>query len=41
MKDYLMFISKDDPTVIKAQEILNEGKSFPDTPAPFKGSNKE
>lgn len=41
MKDYLMFISKDDPTVIKAQEILNEGKSFPDTPAPFRGSNKE
>ena len=29
MKDYLMFISKDDPTVIKAREILEEGKSFP------------
>ena len=29
MKDYLMFIGKDDPTVIKAREILEEGKSFP------------
>jgi len=27
--DYLMFLGKDDPAVIKAQEILNEGKSFP------------
>jgi len=24
-----MFIGKDDPTVIKAREILEEGKSFP------------
>ncbi|MBO7138610.1 MAG: S41 family peptidase [Bacteroidaceae bacterium] len=29
MKDYLMFLGKDDPTVLKAQEILDEGKSFP------------
>ena len=29
MKDYLMFLGKDDPTVIKAQEILDEGKSVP------------
>ena len=29
MKDYLQFLDKDDPAVIKAKEILNEGKSFP------------
>jgi len=29
MKDYLMFLGKDDPAVLKAQEILDEGKSFP------------
>ena len=29
MKDYLMFLGKDDPTVIKAKEILDQGKSFP------------
>lgn len=27
--DYLMFLSKDDPVVIKAQEILDKGASFP------------
>ena len=30
MKDYLMFLGKDDPVVIKAQEILDQGKSFPE-----------
>jgi carboxyl-terminal processing protease len=30
MKDYLMFLGKDDPTVLKAQEILDAGKSFPE-----------
>ena len=29
MKDYLQFLCKDDPVGIKAQEILDEGKSFP------------
>ena len=29
MKDYLMFLGKDDPVVIKAQEILDNGESFP------------
>lgn len=29
MKDYLMFIGKDDRVVIKAQEILEQGLSFP------------
>lgn len=29
MKDYLMFLGKDDPVVIKAKEILDQGKSFP------------
>ena len=29
MKDYLMFLGKDDPVVLKAQEILDKGKSFP------------
>ena len=29
MKDYLQFLSKDDPVVIKAQEILDKGLSFP------------
>ena len=29
MKDYLMFLGKDDPAVIKAQEILDKGESFP------------
>ena len=29
MKDYLMFLGKDDPVVIKARTILDEGKSFP------------
>ena len=29
MKDYLMFLGKDDPTVLKAQEILDKGESFP------------
>ncbi len=40
MKDYLMFLGKDDPAVIQAQEILNEGKSFPASPALFMGSDK-
>lgn len=30
MKDYLQFLSKDDPVVIKAQEILDKGLSFPE-----------
>lgn len=30
--DYLKFLGKDDPTVLKAQEILNKGKSFPEAP---------
>jgi len=30
IKDYLMFLGKDDPAIIKAQEILNEGKSLPE-----------
>jgi len=29
MKDYLMFLGKDDPVVIKAQEVLDKGLSFP------------
>ncbi len=29
MKDYLQFLGKDDPVVIKAQEILDKGLSFP------------
>ena len=29
MRDYLMFLGKDDPTVIKAKEILDQGKSLP------------
>ena len=29
MKDYLMFLGKDDPAVIKAKEILDKGESFP------------
>ncbi|MCH5168844.1 MAG: S41 family peptidase [Prevotellaceae bacterium] len=29
MKDYLMFIGKDDRVVIKAQEVLEQGLSFP------------
>ena len=32
MKDYLMFLSKDDPVVIKAREVLDGGKSFPTLP---------
>lgn len=32
MRDYLMFLGKDDPAVLKAQEILEEGKSFPEAP---------
>ena len=32
MKDYLMFIGKDDPVVIKAQEIFEQGLSFPQAP---------
>lgn len=31
MRDYLMFLGKDDPTVIKAKEILDQGKSLPTT----------
>lgn len=30
MKDYLQFLSKDDPVVIKAQETLDKGLSFPE-----------
>jgi len=30
MKDYLMFLGKDDPVVLKAQEILDKGLSFPE-----------
>ena len=33
MKDYLKFLGKDDPTVIKAKEILDEGKSIPSPPS--------
>lgn len=33
MKDYLQFLGKEDPTVRKAQEILNQGLSFPQKPA--------
>lgn len=29
MNDYLQFLGKEDPVVLKAREILNEGKSFP------------
>ena len=29
MKDYLQFLGKDDPVIIKAQEILDKGLSFP------------
>ena len=29
MKDYLQFLGKDDPVVLKAKEILDQGKSFP------------
>ena len=29
MKDYLMFLGKDDPVVQKAQEVLDKGESFP------------
>ena len=29
MKDYLQFLGKDDPVVIKAQEILDKGLSYP------------
>ena len=32
MKDYLMFLGNDDPVVIKAQEILDKGESFPTPP---------
>ena len=32
MKDYLMFVGKDDPVVLKAQEILEQGLSFPQAP---------
>ena len=31
-KDYLMFLGKDDPAVIKAKEILDQGLSFPEPP---------
>ena len=31
--DYLKFLGKDDPTILKAQEILNSGKSFPEVPS--------
>lgn len=33
MKDYLQFLGKEDPAVLKAQEILNQGLSFPQKPA--------
>ena len=29
MKDYLQFLGQDDPVVLKAKEILDQGKSFP------------
>ena len=41
MKDYLMFLGKDDPTVIKAKEILDEGKSFPEAPKPENEQKKD
>ena len=41
MRDYLMFLGKDDPTVLKAQEILNEGKSFPEAPKPEDEQRKD
>ena len=41
MKDYLMFLGKDDPTVIKAKEILEEGKSFPEAPKPENEQKKD
>lgn len=41
MKDYLMFLGKDDPTVLKAREILEEGKSFPEAPKPENEQSKD
>ena len=42
MKDYLMFLGKDDPAVIKAQEILDKGESFPvATPQPSPDEKKK
>ena len=32
IKDYLMFIGKDDPVVNRAQEVLRQGLSFPQAP---------
>ena len=32
MKDYLQFLGEDDPVVIKAQEILDNGQSYPTLP---------
>lgn len=40
MKDYLQFLGKDDPVVIKAREVLDQGKSFPEPPSPFMGSEE-
>ncbi len=42
MKDYFMFLGKDDPAVIKAQEILDKGESFPvATPQPSPDEKKK
>ena len=32
IKDYLMFLGKDDPVVNRAQEVLRQGLSFPQAP---------
>lgn len=36
MKDYLQFFGEEDPAVIKAHEILEQGLSFPQKPEPTK-----
>lgn len=34
MNDYLRFLNEDDPTVLRAVEVIREGKTFPEKPEP-------
>lgn len=41
MEDYLKYLNQQDPTVLKALEVLEEGKSFPQAPEQKLESNHE
>ena len=41
MENYLMYLNQSDPTVLKAIEIMENGKTFPEAPALTNEDNYE